>query len=97
MTYPAIIPEIQRRIALECDRVATPHHDTIEFIFESTVKFDAVINGTGIRDAIARAYMLGFTKYVFRDLQANDHYLTTKDFWIARRPQSSGRSRWGAR
>jgi hypothetical protein len=94
----AINPEIKRRIALECDAVATPHHDTIEFHFDTTEKFNAVINGaSGIRDAIARAYMLGFTRYVFRDLQAEKCYPSDKDFWIRRDRQSSGRSRWGAR
>lgn len=95
--------DIQSRIGLPCDRVALHYHlppepDVIEFIFETTAKFDAVINGdTGIRDAITRAYMLGFMVYLFRDLEAAEHYLTTKAFWIANRPQSAGRSRWGAR
>ena len=89
--------EIQRRIALDCDFVVTPSHDTIEFVFETTAKFNAVVNGeNSIYDSITRAYMLGFTIYVFRDLEAEDAYSSGKDFWF-RRPHRSGRSRWGAR
>ena len=99
MDFPINInAEIQARIGLECDRIVTPSHNTIEFHFDTTAKFNSAINGAvGIRDKMARAYMLGFTSYIFRDLEAEANYSSTKDFWAKRPPHRAARSRWGAR
>jgi hypothetical protein len=57
--------EIIRRINLDCDRTLIKG-ETIHFCFDSEDKWENIFQKlVGVRDAVVRAYMMGFREYVF--------------------------------
>lgn len=84
---------VRGRIGLDCDAIEFSGN-RVRFFFEQSSSLSAALDRLfRSKDPIVRAYMMGFTEYIFLCGDGTE-FTTPKDFWIAKqRVSRRGRGR----
>jgi hypothetical protein len=88
-----ISQEILRRVNLKCDRIST-QGEIIYFYFDTEELWSSVfLAGDGVKDAVARAYMIGFRQYIFVRHDGREYHSDNKYWFPRERGHRRGRFR----